>query len=85
MGAGASDPEQLNDPKYAAIASAQYGALEPGNSMKMYALEPSEGQYSFSSADTVASFAQDHGLHVTASAPIWDGTRRPLPNGSWSQ
>jgi len=32
MGAGASDPEQLKDPKCAAIASAQYGALEPGNS-----------------------------------------------------
>src|SRR3984885_6187237 len=73
MGAGASDPDQLKDPKYAAIASAQYGALEPGNSMKMYALEPSKGQYSFASADTVAAFAQAHGLHVTASAPIWDG------------
>jgi endo-1,4-beta-xylanase len=55
MGAGASDPEQLKDSKYAAIASTQYGALEPGNSMKMYALEPSQGQYSFSSADTVAA------------------------------
>ena len=82
MGAGASDPEQLNDPKYAAIASAQYGALEPGNSMKMYALEPSEGQYSFSSADTVASFAQDHGLHVTASAPIWDGKATDYGTGN---
>src|ERR1700679_532313 len=52
MGAGASDPDQLKDPKYAALASAQYGALEPGNSMKMYALEPSQDQYSFASADT---------------------------------
>jgi endo-1,4-beta-xylanase len=75
MGAGASDPEQLKDSKYAAIASTQYGALEPGNSMKMYTLEPSQGQYSFSSADTVAVFAQAHGLHVTASAPIWDSRR----------
>src|ERR1700744_4804812 len=56
MGAGARDPTQLNDPQYAAIAVAQYGALEPGNSMKMYALEPSEGVYSFSSADSVVSF-----------------------------
>ena len=82
MGAGASDPEQLKDPEYAAIASSQYGALEPGNSMKMYALEPSEGQYSFSSADTVASFAQDHGLHVTASAPIWDGKATDYGTGN---
>src|SRR6202167_3665501 len=82
MGAGASDLEQLKDPKYAAIASAQYGALEPGNSMKMYALEPSEGQYSFSSADTVAAFAQDHGLHVTASAPIWDGLATDYGTGN---
>jgi endo-1,4-beta-xylanase len=82
MGAGASDTDQLKDPKYAAIASAQYGALEPGNSMKMYALEPSQGQYSFASADTVASFAQDHGLHVTASAPIWDGKATDYGTGN---
>jgi endo-1,4-beta-xylanase len=82
MGVGASDPEQLKDPKYAAIASTQYGALEPGNSMKMYALEPSQGQYSFSSADTVAAFAQTHGLHVTASAPIWDGKATDYGTGN---
>lgn len=82
MGVGASDPEQLKDPKYAAIASTQYGALEPGNSMKMYALEPSQGQYSFSSADTVAAFAQAHGLHVTASAPIWDGKATDYGTGN---
>src|SRR6202789_3619257 len=82
MGAGASDPEQLKDPKFAAIASAQYGALEPGNSMKMYALEPSQGQYSFSSADTVAAFAQAHGLHVTASAPIWGGKATDYGTGN---
>jgi endo-1,4-beta-xylanase len=82
MGAGASDPDQLKDPKYAAIASAQYGALEPGNSMKMYSLEPSQGRYSFSSADIVASFAQAHGLHVTASAPIWDGNATDYGTGN---
>ena len=82
MGAGASDPEQLADPKYAALAASQYGALEPGNSMKMYALEPSPGEYSFAAADSVASFAHDHGLHITASAPIWDGKSTDYGTGN---
>jgi endo-1,4-beta-xylanase len=85
MGAGASDPAQLNDPKYAAIAVAQYSALEPENTMKMSALEPSRGEFSFTSADTVAAFAQTHGMHVTATAPIWDGkaTDYGTGNPSW--
>jgi endo-1,4-beta-xylanase len=82
MGAGASDPAQLRDPKYASIAIAQYGALEPGNTMKMRALEPERGVYAFSAADTVAAFAQAHGMHVTASAPIWDGKATDYGSGN---
>lgn len=82
IGAGASDPAQLNDPKYAALATAQYGALEPENSMKMSALEPSQGEFSFTSADAVAAFAQAHGLHVTATAPIWDGKATDYGSGN---
>ena len=82
MGAGASDAQQLADPKYAAIAGTQYGALEPGNSMKMYALEPAEGVFTFNEADTVTAFAQRHGLQVTATAPIWDGKATDYGTGN---
>ena len=84
MGAGASDPEQLNDPKYAEIA-AGYNAIEPGNTMKMPAFMPSPGVYSFSEADKIVAFAQAHGQHVTATAPIWfDSVPSWLTNGGYS-
>lgn len=82
MGAGASDPAELNDPRYAAIAAGQYSALEPANVMKMLHLEPSRGVYSFSAADTVAAFAQAHGQRVTATAPIWDGKATDYGTGN---
>ena len=73
IGAGATDPTQLGDSTYASIAAAQYNAIEPGNVMKMNALEPSQGTFSFTKADTVVEFAQANGQNVTATAPIWDG------------
>ena len=82
MGAGASDPCQLSNPKYASIVIAQYGAIEPENSMKMRALEPAQGKFSFSDADAVVAFAQAHGLQVTATAPIWDGKATDYGTGN---
>jgi endo-1,4-beta-xylanase len=82
VGTGAVDPDQLNDPQFAAIVAAQYGALEPGNTMKMYALEPSRGEFSFASADAVVAFARAHGMHVTASAPVWDGKATDYGTGN---
>jgi len=73
IGAGATDPTQINDSTYASLAATQYNAIEPGNVMKMNALEPSQGSFSFASADTVAAFAQANGQTLTATAPIWDG------------
>jgi endo-1,4-beta-xylanase len=63
-------------------AAQQYGALEPGNTMKMYALEPSAGTYTFAAADRVVEFARDHGMHVTASAPVWDGKASDYGTGN---
>jgi endo-1,4-beta-xylanase len=82
IGAGASDPEELNDKTYANLAATEYNAIEPENVMKMYVLEPSQGVYDFSQADQVASFAQANGLKVTASAPIWDGNPTDYGTGN---
>jgi endo-1,4-beta-xylanase len=85
IGAGASDPEELDDKTYANLAATEYNAIEPGNVMKMYVLEPSRGVYDLSQSDRVVSFAQAHRLKVTASAPIWDGnpTDYGTGNPSW--
>jgi endo-1,4-beta-xylanase len=82
MGAGASDPEELSDKTYADLAATQYNAIEPGNMMKMYVLEPSRGVYELSQADQLVKFAQAHGLKVTASAPIWDGNPSDYGTGN---
>jgi endo-1,4-beta-xylanase len=82
IGAGASDPEELSDKTYANLATTEYSAIEPGNVMKMYVLEPSQGVYDLSQADQVVSFAQAHGLKVTASAPIWDGNPTDYGTGN---
>ncbi|MGD0158561.1 MAG: endo-1,4-beta-xylanase [Terracidiphilus sp.] len=85
IGAGASDPQELGDKTYANLAATQYNAIEPGNVMKMYVMEPSQGVYDLSQADEVVRFAQANGLKVTASAPIWDGnpTDYGTGNPSW--
>jgi endo-1,4-beta-xylanase len=82
IGAGASDPEELNDKTYANLAATEYNAIEPGNVMKMYVMEPSEGVYDLSQADQVVSFARAHGLKVTASAPVWDGNPTDYGTGN---
>jgi len=82
LGAGASDPEELNDNTYANLAATQYNAIEPGNVMKMYVMEPSQGVYDLSQADEVVKFAQAHGLKVTAGAPIWDGNPTDYGTGN---
>jgi endo-1,4-beta-xylanase len=85
IGAGASDPEELQDKTYAKLAATEYSAIEPGNVMKMYVMEPSQGVYDLSQADDVVRFAQANGLKVTASAPIWDGNPGDYGTGnpSW--
>lgn len=82
MGAGASDPEELNDKTYAGLAASEYSAIEPGNVMKMYVMEPAQGVYDLSQADEVVKFAQAHGLKVTASAPVWDGNPTDYGTGN---
>lgn len=84
IGAGDLDypPDTLTDSKYTSLVAAQYNAVEPGNSMKMYALEPEEGIFDFSGGDAVAEFAKTHGQTVTATAPIWDGNASDYGTGN---
>lgn len=87
IGAGATDPRQISDPRYAWIAKNQYNAIEPGNVMKMYVLEPFPGLYDFAKGDAVVAFAKANGQHVTATAPVWyaPGSNPPwLLNGGYT-
>jgi len=82
IGSGAVDSQYLGDSTFVSLVSGQYNAIEPGNSMKMYALEPEEGTFDFSGGDAVAAFAQAHSQTVTATAPIWDGKATDYGTGN---
>jgi endo-1,4-beta-xylanase len=84
IGAGSLDnpPGTLSDSTYTGLVAAQYNAVEPGNSMKMDALEPEQGTFDFSGGDAVAAFAQAHTQTVTATAPIWDGKATDYGTGN---
>ncbi len=84
IGAGDLDypSSTLGDSTYTGLVAAQYNAVEPGNSMKMYALEPEQGNFDFSGGDAVAAFAQAHTQTVTATAPIWDGNATDYGTGN---
>jgi len=84
IGAGDLDypPATLSDSTYTSLVAAQYNDVEPGNSMKMAALEPEQGTFDFSGGDAVAAFAQGHGQTVTATAPIWDGNATDYGTGN---
>jgi GH35 family endo-1,4-beta-xylanase len=85
IGAGASDPQELADPKYASLVTSQFDAIEPANVMKMPVFEPALNTYDFSQADQVVRFAQAHGLKVTATAPVWfSGVPDWLSHGGYS-
>jgi len=48
-----------------------YSQITAGNSMKWDALQPSEGNFSFARADTLANFARANGLRMRGHTLVW--------------
>jgi endo-1,4-beta-xylanase len=61
----------VNNSTITNLAAAQFDMLTPGNEMKWDATEPSNGSYSFGSADNLVSFASAHGLQVRGHNLVW--------------
>jgi endo-1,4-beta-xylanase len=69
----ATDNSELSDTAYVAILknNAEFGQITPGNSMKWDATEPSNGVFSFTNGDQIASFAKANGQLLRGHNLAW--------------
>ncbi|NES37094.1 1,4-beta-xylanase [Micromonospora sp. PPF5-17] len=62
---------KLSDSQYVGILNREFNMVTPENEMKWDATEPSQGQFSFSSADRIVNHAQANGMRVRGHALAW--------------
>lgn len=68
----AANPSLLqNNASYANIVSSEFNLVTPGNAMKMDALQPTEGVFSFTEADSLVNFAITNNMKVHGHVFIW--------------
>jgi endo-1,4-beta-xylanase len=56
---------------YINVAGSQFDAATPGNEMKWGTVEPTQGQFNWTGADTIVSFAQAHSQIVRGHNLVW--------------
>ena len=76
----ALDPNRLNETQYRQIADTEFNFVVAENAMKWDATEPNQGQFSWSQADAVASYAQTSGKDLYGHTLVW---HNQLPG--WAQ
>jgi endo-1,4-beta-xylanase len=59
------------DGTYATIAGQQFNSTTPENEMKWGVVEPNRGQFNWSGADQIVSFAQSHGMRIRGHNLVW--------------
>jgi endo-1,4-beta-xylanase len=64
-------PQDLDTPTYEAILGSQFSVVTPGNAMKWGSVEPVQGQFDWSDADTLVAYAQAHGQLVRGHTLMW--------------
>ena len=71
---------KLNDNAYTTIAGREFNMVTPENEMKWDATEPSQGNFSYGSADQIVNFATSHNQRVRGHALAWHSQQPP-----WAQ
>lgn len=61
----------LDDPKYARLLRREFNLLTPENAMKFGPLSPARGEYDFTEADRIVSFAEKYELQVRGHTLVW--------------
>ena len=64
-------PQDLNTPAWTAILEEQFSVVTPGNAMKWGPVEPQQGVFDWSDADTLVNFAEAHGQLVRGHTLLW--------------
>ncbi|MEV4516193.1 endo-1,4-beta-xylanase [Dactylosporangium sp. NPDC049525] len=62
---------KLSDSVYSTILDREFGMVTPENEMKWDATEPSQGSFSYGSADQIVAHAQAHNQRVRGHALAW--------------
>jgi len=62
---------KLGDSAYTTIANREFNMVTPENEMKPDATEPSQGQFTFTNADTVYNWAVNNGKKVRGHTLVW--------------
>lgn len=85
----ALSPNDLTDPKHAALIGKQFSVLTAGNDFKPENLQPSLGRFTFDAADQFVAFAQANDMKVVGHTLLWhsqapkflfqDESGQPLP------
>jgi endo-1,4-beta-xylanase len=64
IGAGATNPAYLDDPKFAETLAKHFNSLSPENELKWSFTEPQQGVFDFTKLDRLVAFAEDHDMAV---------------------
>ncbi|KIP05291.1 glycoside hydrolase family 10 protein [Phlebiopsis gigantea 11061_1 CR5-6] len=69
----ATDNSELTDTAYTAILddNTMFGQITPANSMKWDATEPTQGTFTFSGGDQIASLAKTNGMLLRGHNCVW--------------
>ncbi len=62
---------RLNDGTYTTIANREFNMITAENEMKMDAMQPSRGQFNWSSGDRIVNWARQNGKQVRGHALAW--------------
>jgi endo-1,4-beta-xylanase len=73
------------DPTYRTLVAREFSSVTPENVMKWEVVEPQRGQYDFSAADQLVSFARQNGQKVRGHTLVWHNQLpRWLTTGTWT-
>jgi endo-1,4-beta-xylanase len=64
-------PFDLDTPAYNEIVGGQFSVVTPGNAMKWGSVEPEQGVFDWSDADTLVAYAEQHGQLVRGHTLMW--------------
>ncbi|MEC3982219.1 extracellular catalytic domain type 1 short-chain-length polyhydroxyalkanoate depolymerase [Amycolatopsis sp. H20-H5] len=62
---------KLSDPTYAGILNREFSMVTAENEMKIDATEPTQGQFSYASADRIVNLARSQGMRVRGHTLAW--------------
>jgi endo-1,4-beta-xylanase len=67
----AANPTTLGDAALSQIVADQFSVLTPENDMKWQVVEPTQGNFNWTGADNLVSFAEQHGQLVRGHTLMW--------------